>query len=235
MNESDRYSLILDKDRFEQVVLLQGRGCFWKNCTFCDYYLDSAEDDISIDNNNLILDKIRKDTKRLTVINSGSFFELPLETRKRVVQICFENNIEHLTIEAHWKYARQVEELRERLRNLGIKLHPRVGIETFNTYFREQVLNKGFGYVNVKDLARVFDECCLLFGVEGQTIRQLEKDIDIALENFKDVYLNIYEQRTELPEDKKLIEKFLKDKYSKLNKINNLHILVNNTDLGVGD
>ena len=38
----DRYSLIHTKMPRE-FVLLQGMGCKWKKCTFCDYHEDVSE------------------------------------------------------------------------------------------------------------------------------------------------------------------------------------------------
>lgn len=235
MNDQDRYSLILDGNRPEEIILLQGRGCFWKNCTFCDYYEDSDIDQRSRIINKRILDKVTGQTGRLTAINSGSFFELPKEDQKRIINICKDKKIKDLSIETHYKYAEQTQELKNNLKELDIEVHPRIGIETFDHDFRENVLVKGIGNIDPKEIAKIYDECCLLFGIKGQTLEQLERDIEIALDNFKDVYLNIYEQRTELEEDPILKQQFIEEFYPKIKNIPNLHILINNTDLGVGD
>ena len=42
--DMNRYSVIPDK-RPREIVLLQGRGCFWRRCAFCDYYHDAQPDD----------------------------------------------------------------------------------------------------------------------------------------------------------------------------------------------
>lgn len=235
MKDEERYSLILDGSRPEEVVLLQGRGCFWKQCIFCDYYKDSDKDERTIPLNKRILEKITGETGRLTAINSGSFFELPLETQETIIQICKDKGIKDLSIETHWKYHKRTLELKEELKNLGINLHPRIGIETFDPYMREEVFKKGMDFEDVEDVAKIYDECCLLFGTKGQSIETLENDIKTALKYFKDVYLNIYEERTELAEDKDLKEKFIETLYPKLKDISKLHILINNTDLGVGN
>ena len=39
-----RYGLINEKEPRE-IVLLRGRGCFYKKCAFCDYHLDASPDD----------------------------------------------------------------------------------------------------------------------------------------------------------------------------------------------
>lgn len=235
MEFEERYSLIKDGSRPEEIVLLQGRGCFWKKCTFCDYHLDRAKDDISIDIDNRVLDQVTGETGRLTAINSGSFFELPKTIQERIVQICKEKGIKDLSIEAHWAYKDQVRDLKERLKSQNINLHPRIGIETFDETFREEVLNKGFGSIEMDELTDIFEECCLLFGIKGQSLESLDRDLKIAEHNFDYVYLNIYEQRLELEEDRELKEQFIREYLPKLKEKENIIVMLSPTDLGVGD
>lgn len=235
MDFEQRYSLVKDKDRSEEVVLLQGKGCFWKRCIFCDYYLDTDNLEKIIELNNRVLDRVTGEAGNITIINSGSYFELPESTRERILKILKEKNITDLSIESHWHYKDQVKRLKDELLKEGIKVHPRIGIESFDKSIREDYFKKGFGNFDVKEAKEIFDECCLLFGVKGQTIDTLIKDIEIALDNFKDVYLNIYTERNGLEQDQELIDSFINNYYDQYNKIDNLHILLNNTDLGVGD
>ncbi len=39
----ERYSIILEKNPRE-IVLLRGKGCIYRKCSFCDYHLDRGED-----------------------------------------------------------------------------------------------------------------------------------------------------------------------------------------------
>ncbi len=234
MSDLERYSFNKEKNRNEEIVLLKGNGCFWKKCSFCDYYLDRANSKEAIEINQTVLSKITGRSSRLTVINSGSFFELPKETIESIKEIVINKEITDLSIEAHLKYIDKVIELKDEYRKLGISVHPRIGIETFDESIREDLFKKGFGKLDLDKVKQVFDECCLLYGVKGQNKETLLEDIKIATSNFKDVYLNIYEQRTGLPSDPELIKEFIGELYPELNKIQNLHILINNTDLGVG-
>ena len=234
MKVNKRYSRINDKNRNEEIVLLQGSGCFWKKCRFCDYYLDTDSLENIIDLNNSVLDSITGQSGWLTVINSGSFFELPKKIIEKIKKILIEKKITDLTIEAHFKYKKDVETLREELKKLGITLHTRIGIETFDIDYRENFLNKGMGRPNLSEITETFDECCLLFGLPGQTLEQLIKDINIATNNFNSVYLNIYEERNRFKPDLELINEFKTKVYPEIKKIPNLNILINNTDLGVG-
>lgn len=234
MQVENRYSENIEKRRKEEVALLQGRGCFWKKCAFCDYYLDTDSKEQIIKLNKEVLDKINGRFGRLTIINSGSYFELPKETQEEIKKILLDKNISDLSIEAHWLYKDKILNLKEELKNLGVDLHTRIGIETFNEDYRENTLIKGMGNPSVEDIKRYFDECCLLYGIKGQTKEDLLKDIEIATNNFKDVYLNIYEERTDLKADNELIKDFIENIYPNIKDIENLHILIENTDLGVG-
>ena len=235
MEFDQRYSLIKEGSRPEEIVLLQGKGCFWKKCNFCDYYTDVSDLDESTALNKAVLERVTGETGRLTVINSGSFFELPKATINQVYDLLEDKRIKDLSIESHLFYLSKVRDLRERLTTMGVDLHARSGIETFDEDFRENVLNKGFGKIDVKEVAQVFDECCLLFGIEGQSLEQLKKDLEIAQENFKDIYLNIYTKRKNLEEDPKLVKEFMRELYPEIKENKKIHILLKNTDLGVGD
>ena len=48
MEMSERYSCLSQGPQPMEIVLLMGRGCFWKKCRFCDYYDDAGEDAVSI-------------------------------------------------------------------------------------------------------------------------------------------------------------------------------------------
>ena len=67
-----RYGIINEKDPRE-IVLLRGRGCFYKKCTFCDYHLDAcSDDDENYEQNKSVLKQVTGVYGNLEVINSGS-------------------------------------------------------------------------------------------------------------------------------------------------------------------
>lgn len=234
MEIKNRYTLNTDTSRKEEICLLQGRGCFWKKCRFCNYYLDTDSEEEITALNETVLNQITGETKRLTVLNSGSYFELPEVTRARIKEICANKGIKDLTIESHYKYKDEVVALKEDYASIGINLHARIGVETFDTEFREEVLLKGFSDVTPEKIAEVFDECCLLFGVKGQSIETLKKDLKLALELFNDVYLNIYHEISGMEADEDLIRTFSRELLEDLKGEEKLHVLINTTDLGVG-
>lgn len=233
----ERYSCIAEGPQPQEIVLLMGRGCFWKQCSFCDYHEDRGPDEESISLDLKVLEQVTGEFGRLVALNSGSYFELPGVIRERIVEICREKQIHHLHMESHWRLAKQTGALKEALSEQGIFLHPRIGIETFDEDFREDVMIKGMGKgLKAKTIAEIYDECCLLFGMAGQTPEQLMKDIEIAGTYFDKVYLNIFnDNTTAVKADPGLIQWFMEGPYQALKKDPTFCVLVENTDLGVGD
>ncbi len=53
-----RYGIIREKDPRE-IVLLRGKGVFYKKCTFCDYHLDAcSDDDANVALNSVVLKQV---------------------------------------------------------------------------------------------------------------------------------------------------------------------------------
>ncbi len=231
----ERYSKILNKDQRE-IVLLIGNGCKWSKCKFCNYHLDRCNDeDKQYKINQEVLKKVTGEFCVLEAINSGSIFELNKRSFSELLNICTGKKIKRLIIESHYMYRTKIKELREKCSKLGIILQVKGGIETFDTDFREKVLNKGFGYPNLSDLRETFDIVNFLVGVEGQTLEQVKKDIKIGMENFDRVCINLYKEMDDImPADEGLKEKFMKEIYPLYKDNENIDILVDNTDFGVG-
>jgi len=231
----ERYSKILDKDKRE-IVLLIGNGCKWSKCKFCNYHLDRnnvEEEQFKI--NNEILNKVTGEFQVLEAINSGSIFELNKRSFGKLLEVCIKKNVKRLIIESHYMYKKQIEELRNKCKELNIQLQVKGGVETFNADFREKVLNKGFGYPTIEELKKVFDVVNLLVGVQGQTIEQIENDINIGIQNFDRVCVNVYKEMDDImPADEELKSRFIKEIYSKYKDYENVDILIENTDFGVG-
>ena len=72
-----RYSLITEKFPRE-FLLLQGPGCRWARCTFCDYHSDRS--DSPFDTNRKVLEHVTGEFGVIDIINSGSAMELDDET-----------------------------------------------------------------------------------------------------------------------------------------------------------
>lgn len=231
-----RYSVIQDKNPRE-IVLLRGRGCVWKRCTFCDYHLDASQDES--DNfalNRKVLACVTGMYGRLEVINSGSFPELDQSTIHEVKHICCQKNVRDLHIESHWMFRGILPTLREQFAEQGITLHVKIGIETFDADYREKVLNKGIDEKDPAKIGRIFDDCCLLFGLSGQTAESMIKDIETGLTWFHRVCVNLMvPNTTKIRPDESVCNAFV-DRVLPIYRENpRVDILLENTDFGVGE
>lgn len=231
----ERYSKIVNKDKRE-IVLLIGNGCKWSKCKFCNYHLDRNKDEKEqYKINDEVLAKVTGEFGVLEAINSGSIFELNEKSFIKLLEVCKQKEIKRLIIESHYMYKSRIIDLREKCSKLGIILQVKGGVETFDADFRENVLNKGFGYPTLEDLQEVFDIVNLLVGVKGQTFEQIEDDIKIGIKNFDRVCVNLYKEMDDImTANEELKRKFMQEIYPLYRNFDNVDILVENTDFGVG-
>ena len=228
-----RYSKILEKNSRE-IVLLKSRSCKWGRCFFCDYIQDNCDDDASIVSFNLeVLKNVTGEFNRLEVINSGSVFELPKGALEDIKDIVSEKGIETLYFESHYSYRHRLKEIRDYFQGTSVIF--KCGIETFDTDFRNNYLNKGAYFKSPEEVANHFNSICLLVGIKGQTKEMITKDIDILLNYFEHGCINVYmENSTPVEPDEELISWF-REEYSYLEELDNIEVLWNNTDFGVGE
>lgn len=83
-----------------EFVLLQGRGCHWRKCTFCDYHSDSSDNPYEV--NREVLQRVTGEYGVLDIINSGSAMELDNETIELIKQVVREKKIDTIWFEAHY-------------------------------------------------------------------------------------------------------------------------------------
>lgn len=230
-----RYAVITDKNPRE-IVMLRGRGCSWRRCRFCDYHLDSSPDErANFALNKRQLDQVRGLYKRLEVINSGCFVDLDAETMALIEQVCEKKGIERLHFECHWINREAVSALRERFKQRGVAVKIKVGVETFDKLFRDSYLDKGIDTDDPAELARYFDECCLLQGIPGQSAATMIADIETGLKHFERVCVNIMHENTKpIRPDAGVIAQFMEHVYPAYKDNERVDILLNNTDFGVG-
>ena len=86
----ERYALISTKMPRE-FVLLQGTGCRWARCTFCDYHKDVSEEPYAV--NAPVLDRVSGRFGVLDIINSGSAPELDEQTVSHIKRVVSEKNL----------------------------------------------------------------------------------------------------------------------------------------------
>lgn len=229
-----RYSVIAHK-RPREIVLLRGRGCAYKRCSFCDYHLDfSPSDAENFSLNSEVLAQVTGVHGDLEVINSGSVFELDDATLDLIARTCRERAIHTIHFESHYLYRRRIPALRERFCNFDLKL--KLGLETFDRTYRETVLLKGIPEEDPAVIARHFDEANLLVGLTGQTVASMERDIELGLEHFERICVNVMcKNTTAVQPDPQVVAAFMEELYPRYSPDPRLDILVENTDFGVGD
>ena len=107
----ERYSLISTKMPRE-FVLLQGTGCRWKKCTFCDYHEDVSENLFEV--NAPVLRQVTGQYGVLDIINSGSGMELDEQTISLIKEVVKEKQIHTLWFEAHYMYRKKLKAFAEK-------------------------------------------------------------------------------------------------------------------------
>ena len=226
----ERYSLrhsVLPRE----FVLLQGQGCKWKQCTFCDYHTDVSQEPYLV--NREVLGCVTGVYGVLDIINSGSAMELDEETIGEIQRVVKEKHIHTLWFEAHYMYRHKLAKFAERFEGVEVKF--RCGIESFEGALREQWKKGVAADVMAEDVAKYFQGVCLLCCTDGDTKDRILKDIALAQEHFEYASVNVFcENTTSLQRDEELENWFVEEVYPKLKQSKKIEILINNTDLGVG-
>ena len=235
----ERYSIIRDKMPRE-FVLLQGTGCRWRRCEFCDYHSDVSDDPFEV--NRQVLEQVTGQYGVLDIINSGSALELDDQTIALIQRIVQEKKIHTLWFEAHWMYRHRLEEFRSRIFSLFptpysllLTIKFRCGIETFDGELRKR-WNKGVPEaVTAEEVARYFQGVCLLCCTEGETRERIVRDIELAREHFEYFSVNVFcNNTTKIKRDQALVEWFVSEVYPTIKDDPRIEVLIDNTDLGVG-
>ena len=226
----DRYALIHTKMPRE-FVLLQGAGCKWKKCTFCDYHEDVSEHPFTI--NEPVLREVTGRYGVLDVINSGSAMELDSDTIALIKEVVKEKNIHTLWFEAHYMYRKKLALFAEQFAPVQVKF--RCGVETFDADLRD-TWKKGIpSSVTPEDVAKYFQGVCLLCCTQGESKEHIMKDIEIAKKHFEYFSVNVFcNNSTSVKQDKELAQWFAWEVYPRIKDEERIEVLMENTDLGVG-
>lgn len=226
----ERYALI-HTVMPREFVLLQGQGCRWKQCTFCDYHTDVSADPLAV--NSEVLGCVTGVYGVLDIINSGSAMELDEQTIADIKRIVKEKHIHTLWFEAHYMYRNQLAKFAEQFEGVEVKF--RCGIESFDGSLRQQ-WNKGIAAsVTAQDVAKYFQGVCLLCCTQGDSKERILKDIALAEQYFEYASVNVFcENSTSLKRDNALAKWFVEEVYPNLKDSSKIEVLVENTDLGVG-
>ena len=226
----ERYSLINDKMPRE-FLLLQGTGCRWKRCTFCDYHTDSSPS--PFETNRHVLDKVTGKHGVLDIINSGSAMELDDKTIELIKQVVAEKGIRTLWFEAHYMYRHRLADFAAQFAPAKVKF--RCGIESFEPTLRTS-WNKGVAPdVTPQDVAKYFKGVCLLCCTQGDSKERILSDIATARKYFEYFSINLFcNNSTTVKRDDELAAWFKAEVFPTLKECDSIEVLLGNTDLGVG-
>ena len=226
----ERYALISTKMPRE-FVLLQGTGCRWKKCTFCDYHDDVSEHPFQV--NAPVLRQVTGQYGVLDVIKSGSALELDEDTLSLIKEVVKEKHIHTLWFEAHYMYRKKLVDFARQFAPVQVKF--RCGVETFDAELRDS-WKKGIpSSVTPEDIARYFQGICLLCCTQGESKERIIKDIDIAKKHFEYFSVNVFcNNTTSVQQDAELASWFAREVYPRIKDEEGIEVLMENTDLGVG-
>lgn len=228
----NRYSVI--RGNFpREFLLLQGTGCRWGKCTFCDYHGDTSATPFSV--NREVLEQVTGEYGVLDIINSGSAMELDPDTLAMIRQVAIGKGIHTLWFEVHYMYRHRLAAFARQFHPLTVKF--RCGVETFSPTLRAN-WHKGIPpHVTPGDIARHFQGLCLLCCTDtpGDTRERLLRDIDLAERHFEYYSINVFcPNTTALRRNDDMLRWFLAEVYPTLQKSSKAEVLIDNTDLGVG-
>ena len=226
----DRYSLIHTKLPRE-FVLLQGTGCRWGQCAFCDYHTDTSDTPFKV--NEPVLRQVTGRYGVLDIINSGSAMELDEETIGLIREVVCEKHIHTLWLEAHYMYRKRLAQFAQQFAPASVKF--RCGVETFCSTLRNQ-WNKGVpASVTAEEVAQYFQGVCLLCCTEGESREHILDDISQARQHFEYLSVNVFcNNSTSVRQDPSLAQWFASEVYPQIKEDPKIEVLMENTDLGVG-
>ena len=226
----ERYSVI-HTNMPREFVLLQGTGCRWARCKFCDYHKDTSPDPYLL--NKSILEQVTGIYGTLDVINSGSAMELDERTIEAIKEVVKAKNITTLWFEAHYMYRNRLARFAEQFAPATVKF--RCGVESFAPTLRDSWYKGIPSNVTAADVAEHFKGVCLLCCTVGDTKERIIADINTAKAHFEYFSINLFcNNGTDVKRDEELAEWFVKELYPQLKDCEGIEILLSNQDLGVG-
>ncbi|MEM1578211.1 MAG: archaeosine biosynthesis radical SAM protein RaSEA [Archaeoglobaceae archaeon] len=169
------------------TAILITKGCRWRKCTMCSYWLESRN--VSNEILKEQIDKIfeRIDTKLLKIFTSGSFFdenEIPAEIRRYLVEKIEKHGVEKLIVESRPEFITE-----EKLKDFkNIELEVGIGLESASDFIRLNCINKGFMFSDFLSAAKKIKEmgfrvkCYLLLKPPFLSEREAILDVIISAE-----------------------------------------------------
>lgn len=194
--QTNMYGVVHNKTPREVVLLNTVGGCSWHRCAFCEYCNTYSRTALEAEKQNKqTLASVQGIYPTLQVVCSASFAELPVATWYDIKNKCYEKGINTLIVEMHWIHRESNALIRDFFQRGPIFINVQFiyGIETFNFRRREVEWFKGYGNISLNELKKYADSVNLLIGVKGQTMNDIENDIEIAVNHFVRTNVCVFE------------------------------------------
>ena len=185
-----------------EVLILQGYPCVnLGQCVFCTFCADNSWDTAQmLEKKSAAINKLKGKWGHVRVFNCGSIFELPFPSLLVLKSRIELMGIKSVITESHWRYHLHFDALRDFF-DPSINLIIRIGVETFDTCLRENIMRKGIGKdILAEDIRKVTDAVCLFIGFKGQTHESIKNDITLALDHFNYIWLDVADPSYMCPE-----------------------------------
>ncbi|MDR3091153.1 MAG: radical SAM protein [Clostridiales bacterium] len=214
-----------------EILLLKGRGCKYRSCSFCDYYLDAGSEEEAAEANTPNIARLTGEYGAAEVVCSGSFTDIYgadlAALRERLSRV----KIKTLILEGHWEDRIFIPRFREYFAQLNVIF--KAGVETFDPEMGT-LLGKRLG-AGAAEIAAYFNHCNLLMGFRGQTYQSAETDLRDALSRFERVCVNLFtENSSPMRRDERLVRELEERLFPRFLDDPRVDILRENTDFGVG-
>ena len=159
--------------------------------------------------------------------------ELDSRTIDMIKEIVLTKGIGTIWFEAHYMYRHRLADFAKQFAPAVVKF--RCGVESFDPRLRSN-WKKGIpSFVTAGDIAKYFKGVCLLCCTVGDTRERIISDIAVAKRYFEYFSLNLFcNNTTDVKRDDELAAWFMNELYPSLKNDNQVEVLVENSDLGVG-
>lgn len=145
------------------TVILRTKGCYWRNCTMCGFWQESADvsqADILAQMEHSLRNSPPDEEIILKIFTSGSFLderEISGDTRREIARMLRKRTaIKKLIVESRPEFV-TVDKLTDL--NSVEHLELAIGLETADEFIRSNYIKKGFSFDDYRTAAKIVTEC----------------------------------------------------------------------------
>ncbi len=141
-----------------RTIILSTKGCSWRSCLMCSYYLESNP---KATQESILREFVEGYSKAevVKIFTSGSFFddeEVSKEVRAKIYEFLRREGVKKLVVESRPEFVN--ENVAREIEEAGIQIEVGIGVESSNDWVREKLINKGFTFQDFKRAAKLIKE-----------------------------------------------------------------------------